>query len=334
MAHKRIKVAVTGACGQIGYALLFRIASGQMFGPTTEIELQLIELESSLGMLQGVAMELEDCAFPLLQNIVCTSQLEVGMKDANWVILVGAVPRKQGMERSDLLKINGSIFRPQGHAIQSYASQDVRVFVVGNPCNTNCLITMQNAPEIPKDRFFAMTMLDELRAKFQLAKKAGVNVSDVSRLAIFGNHSATQFPDFDNAEIQGRPVRNVISDHAWLDGHFVRMVQQRGAEVIQVKGGSSAGSAAHAIIQSVYALTHNTAEGDFFSVAKCSEGEYGITPGLIFSFPCRTQGREVTVATGYRHSPNGLHKITLTHEELLAERDLCSRLGLLTGNPL
>src|SRR5690606_13643674 len=236
MAKKRVKVAVTGAAGQIGYALLFRIASGQMFGPETEVELQLLELEQALPALKGVAMELEDCAFPLLKNMVLTSDLNTAFKDANWVICVGSVPRKEGMERSDLLKINGGIFTAQGKAIEASAASDVKVFVVGNPCNTNALIAMNAAKGIPSDRFFAMTTLDENRPKAQLALKAGTDVSAVKNLTIWGNHSATQYPDFFHATISGKPVTDVISDHEWLKGDFIKTVQQRGAAIIKARG--------------------------------------------------------------------------------------------------
>lgn len=222
---KRVKVAVTGAAGQIGYALLFRIASGAMFGKDTEVELQLLELEAALPTLQGVVMELQDCAFPLLKKIVATSDVNVAMKDVNWAVLVGSVPRKAGMERSDLLKINGGIFKVQGKAINDHAAKDVRVFVVGNPCNTNCLIAMHHAPNVPKDRFYAMTMLDENRARWQLAAKAGVDVSDIRCMNIWGNHSSTQYPDFYLAKIKGKPATDVITDTNWLQTTFIETVQ-------------------------------------------------------------------------------------------------------------
>ncbi len=329
MSKQRVKVAVTGAAGQIGYALLFRIASGQMFGPETEIELQLLELEPALGALNGVAMELDDCAFPLLKNIVCTSDLNVAMRDANWSILVGAVPRKQGMERSDLLKINGTIFTPQGKAINDNAADDVRVFVVGNPCNTNCLIAMNNAPDVPNDRFFAMTMLDELRARTQLAQKAGVDVTAVSQMTIWGNHSATQYPDFYNAKINAEPVVNVIDDAAWLSGEFVATVQQRGAAIIKARGASSAASAANAIVSGVYNITHDTANGESFSMAKCSQGEYGVDEGLIFSFPCRTAGGQLKVVEGIGHNEFGKDKFNATLDELRLEHKTVQELGLI-----
>ena len=238
-----IKVAITGAAGQIGYALLFRIASGQMFGSDTPVELSLLELEQALPALNGVAMELDDCAFPLLKKVNITSDVNQAMKAVNWAVLVGSMPRKAGMERSDLLKINGKIFTEQGQAINAHAADDVRVFVVGNPCNTNCLVAMNNAKDVPRDRFYAMTMLDELRARTQLAKKAGLPVNAVSQLTIWGNHSSTQYPDFYHAYLEGRPVTEVITDHAWLEKEFIQTVQQRGAAVIQARGASSAASA-------------------------------------------------------------------------------------------
>ena len=238
-----VRVAVTGAAGQIGYALLFRLASGEVFGPETAVHLQLLELTQALPALDGVKMELEDCAFPNLASVTCTDQLEVAFKDADWALLVGSVPRKAGMERKDLLTINGGIFTSQGRAIAANAADDVRVLVVGNPCNTNCLIAAANAPEVPRDRWFAMTMLDENRGRSSLAQRAGVAVSEVRDLAIWGNHSSTQFPDADHAAIGGRAAPEVIADEAWLRGEFISGVQQRGAEIIKARGQSSAASA-------------------------------------------------------------------------------------------
>lgn len=326
---KRVKIAITGAAGQIGYALLFRIASGQMLGPDTEVELQLLELEPALPSLRGVAMELEDCAFPLLKNIVCTSDINVAMKDVNWAILVGAVPRKEGMERSDLLKINGKIFSVQGRAINDHAADDVRVFVVGNPCNTNCLITMNNAPDVPNDRFYAMTTLDELRARYQLAKKAGVDVTEVTQMTIWGNHSSTQYPDFYHAKIHGKPATDIITDINWLQHDFISIVQNRGAEVIKVRGASSAASAANAALTGVYNLAHDTVQGETYSMARCSQGEYGVDEGLIFSFPCRTEGGKLKVITGITQNDFGKEKIRLTLDELRKERDAVQELELI-----
>ena len=329
MTKKRVKVAITGAAGQIGYALVFRIASGQMFGPETEVELQLLELEPALPSLRGVAMELDDCAFPLLKNIVCTDKLDVAMKDANWAILVGAVPRKDGMERADLLKINGGIFTGQGKAINDNAAPDCKVFVVGNPCNTNCLIAMHSAPGISKDRFFAMTALDELRAKTQLAQKAGVDVTSISNMTIWGNHSATQYPDFYNAKIEGKPAHEVIKDEEWLRGEFITTVQKRGAAIIKARGASSAASAANAIVQGVYNLTHDTPEGETYSMCIASSGQYGVEEGVIFSFPCRTENGALKVIEGVEHNDFGKEKFEMTHNELKKERDTVKEMGLI-----
>ncbi|HET6407596.1 MAG TPA: malate dehydrogenase, partial [Chthoniobacteraceae bacterium] len=292
-----IKVAVTGAAGQIGYSLLFRIASGSMFGPDQPVELNLIEIPQALGALEGVVMELDDCAFPLLKKITPTADLDEGFRGVNWSLLVGSVPRKQGMERKDLLGINGKIFVGQGQAIERNAAGDVRVLVVGNPCNTNCLIAMNNAKSIPQDRWFAMTRLDENRAKSQIAKKAGVDVTSISNLAIWGNHSSTMYPDFYNARIDGRPATEVIPDLGWFQGEFISTVQQRGAAIIKARGSSSAASAANAVVDTVRSLTTPTKEGDFYSVAVCSKGDYDVEPGLITSFPIRTTENGWEIAT-------------------------------------
>ena len=329
MANNRVKVAITGAAGQIGYALVFRIASGQMFGPNTEVELQLLELEPALAALEGVAMELQDCAFPLLKNIMCTSDVNQAMRGANYVLMVGAVPRKQGMERADLLEINGGIFTVQGKAINDNAADDVRSLVIGNPCNTNCLIAMNNAPDVANDRFFAMTMLDELRARTQLAQRAQVDVTAVSNMNIWGNHSATQYPDFYNAKINGTAVPEVITDVAWLQGDFVSTVQQRGAAIIKARGASSAASAANAIVASIYNLVHDTDAGESFSIAKCSQGEYDVDAGLIFSYPCQTVNGELQVVSGLEHREFGQQKFAATLAELRQERDTVAELGLI-----
>src|SRR5947207_1825528 len=267
-----IKVTVTGAAGQIGYSLVFRIASGAMFGPQQPVALSLIEIPNALGALEGVVMELHDCAFPLLKSITPTGDLDEGFRDINWALLVGSVPRKAGMERKELLGINGKIFVGQGQAIQKNAAADVRVLVVGNPCNTNCLIAMNNAKEIPRDRWFAMTRLDENRARVQLAHKAGVGIASVTNMTIWGNHSSTQYPDFYNARIEGCPANKVIGDEKWLKEDFIATVQQRGAAVIKARGLSSAGSAANAIVDTVSSLTHDTPGLDWQSVCVCSDG--------------------------------------------------------------
>jgi len=326
---KRIKVAVTGPAGQIGYALLFRIASGQVFGPDVEIELQLLEITPALPALRGVVMELEDCAFPLLRNIVVTDDANVAMKDINWAILVGSAPRKAGMERADLLKVNGGIFTGQGKAINDNAASDVRVFVVGNPCNTNCLIAMNNAPDVPNDRFYAMTMLDQNRAKAQLAIKAGVPVADVNCMAIWGNHSSTQYPDFYHAKIGGKLVPEVITDEKWLTEAFIPVVQKRGAAIIEARGASSAASAANAAIDSVKALSFDTQEDDFYSMCRHSNGEYGVDEGLIFSFPCRTEAGKNVIVNGLEHNAFAQEKMQATLDELRSERDTVKQLGLI-----
>src|SRR5437899_383295 len=253
-ARQPVQVAVTGAAGQIGYALVFRIASGQLLGPDQPIVLRMLEIEPAMKSLEGVAMELDDCAFPLLAGMVLTSKAKEAFDGANWALLVGSVPRKAGMERGDLLSVNGGIFGPQGKAIAKSAASDVRVLVVGNPCNTNCYIARLNAPDVPAERWFAMTRLDENRARIQLAKKAKAPVAAISNVAIWGNHSATQYPDAANARIAGLPVFEVISDHGWLKGKFIETVQKRGAAVIEARGASSAGSAASAVIDSVQSI--------------------------------------------------------------------------------
>lgn len=328
MSSKRVKVAVTGAAGQIGYALLFRIASGQMFGPETEVELQLLELEPALPALEGVKMELDDCAFPLLKNIVCTTDVNTAMQGVNWAVLVGSVPRKAGMERSDLLNINGGIFKTQGKAINDNAAKDVRVIVVGNPCNTNALTAMNNCPDIANDRFFALTMLDEKRAKTQLAQKAGMDVTEVTNLTIWGNHSATQYPDFYNTKIGGKPANEVITDQEWLKGEFISTVQKRGAAIIKARGSSSAASAANATVAAVYNLTHDTPQGETFSMCLCSNGQYGVDEGLIFSFPCRVEGGQVKIIEGISHNDFGTDKFNATLEELKSERNAVKEMGL------
>jgi malate dehydrogenase len=329
---KRVRVAVTGAAGQIGYALIFRMASGQMFGPEIELEFRLLELDAALGALGGVVMELEDSAFPLLKDVWYGSDVNDAMTGVNWAVLVGAVPRKAGMERSDLLRVNGQIFTEQGRAIDANAADDVRVFVVGNPANTNCLIAMNNAPRIPNDRFFAMTTLDELRARAQLARKAGVDVSEIAQMTIWGNHSTTQFPDFSHAKVGERAAHEAIADRKWLENDFITMVQNRGAEVIKTRGASSAASAANAAIVGVYNLTHDTPPGEQYSVGRCSHGEYGVDPGLIFSFPSRTENGVSRIVEGIEHGEFGRGKLGATLEELRKEREAVKELGLISAN--
>ncbi len=318
---KTVKVAVTGAAGQIGYSLLFRIASGQMFGSDTPVEIQMLELEAALPAAKGVIMELEDCAFPLLQKVSVSPDLDTAFKDINWALLVGSVPRKAGMERSDLLKINGGIFVNQGKALEKNAAPDLRVLVVGNPCNTNCLIAMNNAKGVPTDRWFAMTKLDENRAKSQLAIKSGTLVKDVTNLAIWGNHSSTQYPDFYNSKIGGKVATDVIKDHDWLKGDFIKNVQQRGAEIIKARGASSAASAANAVVDTVHNIVTPTPAGDWFSVAVTSDGSYGADKGLIFGYPVKSDGTKVEIIKGLELNDFAKEKFNITHDELKSERD-------------
>ena len=323
---KAIRVAVTGAAGQIGYSILPRIASGQVFGPDQPVRLQLIEIEPGMPALQGVAMELQDGAFPLLEGIETTSELDRGFDGVSWALLIGSVPRKAGMERKELLGINGKIFVGQGRAIEKNAASDVRILVVGNPCNTNCLIAMNNAPAVPRDRWFAMMRLDENRAKAQLAQKAGVPWREVTNMAIWGNHSNTQFPDFFNARIGGRLAPEVIPDHAWLEGEFIKTVQERGAAIIKARGLSSAFSAAHAAIETVRSLTTNTPEGDWHSVALCSDGSYGIETGLICGLPVSSKDQKASVVQGIPHNAFARERIDKSVNELKEERAMVADL--------
>ena len=321
-----IKVAVTGAAGQIGYSLLFRIASGSMFGPDQPVHLSLIEIPPALGALEGVVMELHDCAFPLLKGITPTADLAEGFRDVNWALLVGSVPRKAGMERKELLGINGKIFIGQGQAIEKNAASNVRVLVVGNPCNTNCLIAMNNAKSVPNDRWFAMTRLDENRAKAQLAQKAGVDVTAVTNMTIWGNHSSTQYPDFYNAKISGKNADQVINDETWLKETFIPTVQQRGAAIIKARGSSSAASAANAIVDTVRSLTSKGSPDDWFSVAVCSDGSYSVEKDVISSFPIRTSGDKYEIVQGVPVNDFSREKIDASVKELMEEKSLVSDL--------
>jgi malate dehydrogenase len=318
-----IRVAITGAAGQIGYSLLFRIASGEVFGPNQPVILHLVEVPPAMGALDGIHMELDDCAFPTLAGVVKASSdnLDAAFKDVNFVLCVGSIPRKQGMERGDLIKINGPIFTSTGRAIAASAASDVRVVVIGNPCNTNCLIAMNNAPGVPKDRWYALTMLDQNRAVSQLAIKAGRPVASVTNLAIWGNHSATQFPDFFHAKIDGKPATEVITDHAWLHGEFISTVQQRGAAVIKARGASSAASAANAILDNVKGIIRPTPAGTCYSAAVCSDGSYGIDEGLICGFPLTSDGKTWKILQGWENNAFAKEKIGVTVQELRTERD-------------
>jgi malate dehydrogenase len=325
-ARVPVRVAVTGGAGQIGYSLLFRIAAGDLLGPNQPIILQLLEVEPAMKALEGVAMELDDCAFPLLHDTVLTSKPEKAFDGASWVLLVGALPRKAGMERSDLLNANAGIFGPQGKAIATSAAGDVRILVVGNPCNTNCLIARSNAPDIVPERWFAMMRLDENRGKTLLARKAGVPVQVVTNLGVWGNHSTTQYPDAHNAKIAGLPAFDVISDHGWLKGKFIETVQKRGAAVIEARGLSSAASAANAVIDSVNSIWNPTPWGDWHSLAVMSRGEYGIPEGLQFGFPVKSDGRSWEVVTGLDLDGDAKDRIKKTTDELLQERELVKAL--------
>lgn len=320
---KPVRVAVTGAAGQIGYSLLFRIASGELFGPDTPVHLNLVELPAAIKGAEGTALELEDCAFPTLAGIDICDNPEKGFDGINWALLVGSKPRGPGMERNDLLKDNGAIFTKQGRALAKAAS-DVRICVVGNPCNTNALIAQHNCREVPAQRFSAMTMLDENRAKAQLALKAGVNVGAIKNLAIWGNHSSTMVPDFDNATIGGKPVTQVITDRKWLENDFFTTVQKRGAAIIEARGKSSAASAASAAIDHVKMFLTKTPAGEYFSAAIPSDGKhYDIPAGLIFSFPLRSNGDgSYEIVKGVNLSPFAREKIGITTKELLAEREV------------
>lgn len=326
---KPIRVAVTGAAGQIGYALVFRIASGAMFGPDQPVILQMIEVpfDKPMQALGGVAMELADCAFPLLHGLLVTSDPAEGFKDANWACLVGSKPRGPGMERGDLIKENGPIFTGQGRAINDHAASDVRIAVVGNPCNTNCLIAMHSAPDVPNERFTAMTRLDQNRAQAQLAERASVLTSEVKNVLIWGNHSSTQVPDYLHATIGGKPVSDVIQDASWLQGAFIETVQKRGAAIINARGASSAASAANALVDHVRDLYVATPKGEWNSVCVPSDGSYGVPEGLISSFPVRSDGKgSYEIVQGLELDDFLAPRIKASADELLGERELVSDL--------
>ena len=318
-----IRVAVTGGAGQIGYSLLYRLANGEAFGPDQPVILQILEIPQAQDALRGVVMELEDCAFPLLADIVPTDKAEVAFKYANWAVLVGGKPRGKGMERADVIKDNAPIFVEQGRAINDYAADDIRALIVANPCNTNALIAMNSAPDIPASRWFAMTRLDQNRARSQIAKKAGVPVTAVSHLAIWGNHSPTQFPDFEHALIDGKPALDVIPDRAWWEGDFLKKCQQRGKEIINARGKSSAASAANAIVNHLQALQGVTPSNDWTSAAIPSNGNpYGVPDGLVFSFPLHVTGPGTyEMITGLELSAYAKDRLRITTEELQDERD-------------
>jgi malate dehydrogenase len=322
-----LRVAVTGAGGQIGYALLFRIASGQAFGPDRPVALQLLEITPMLPALNGTLMELEDCAFPLLAGATATDKAEDAFEGADWVILVGGLPRKEGQTRADLIRANSPIFTGQGQALNATAGPDVRILTVANPCNTNCLIARSHAPRIPAERWFAMTRLDQNRASAFLAKKAGVAVRDVTGMTIWGNHSDTQYPDYKNARIQGRPATDVITDTAWFTETYIPMVAKRGAAVIKARGASSAASAANAIIDSLRALVSPTPQGDWFSAAVVSDGSYGIPVGLIYSYPLVSKGNAAwSIVSGLPIGDDARRRLDASAAELVSERDAVKEL--------
>ncbi len=323
-----IRIAVTGGAGQIAYSLLFRIGNGEVFGSKQPVILQILEIPPAMDALRGVVMELQDSAQTLLHDVIISDDPMVAFKDANWAILVGGMPRGPGMERSDLIAANGPIFVAQGRALNECAAEDIRVLVVANPCNSNCLVARANAPDIPADRWFAMTRLDENRAKFQLAQKAGVRVSDVSNLAIWGNHSVTQFPNFEHALIKGNATEAVINNRSWLEQDFMSTVQKRGAAIINARGKSSAASAANAALDTIRSLVSPTPAGDWFSAGIPSEGNpYGIDDGLIYSFPLRrSSDGAIEIIDGLELSDFAMRKVRATEAELLAEREAISDL--------
>jgi malate dehydrogenase len=325
-----VRVAVTGAAGQIGYALLFRIASGQMLGDDQPVILQLLEIPQAVGALEGVRMELEDCAFPLLAGVVCTDDANRAFDGADYGLLVGAMPRKEGMERADLLSANGAIFTAQGKAISDAAADDVKIVVVGNPANTNALIALNNAPDVDHRRFTAMTRLDHNRAIAQLAAKVGAKVSDVTRMTIWGNHSATQYPDVFHAEVAGKPAFEAAgSDQAWLEGEFIPTVQQRGAAIIKARGLSSAASAANAAIDHMRSWALGTPEGDWVSMAVPSDGSYGVPEGLVSGFPCTCANGEYQIVQGLELDDFSRARLDASVAELVSERDAVADLGLI-----
>ncbi len=324
------KVTVTGAAGQIGYALLFRIASGQLLGPDRSVELRLLEITPALGAAEGTAMELLDCAFPLLSGIEISDQPDDAFDGANVAFLVGARPRTKGMERGDLLEANGGIFAPQGKAINDNAADDVRVLVVGNPANTNALIAMSNAPDVPAERFTAMTRLDHNRAIAQLASKTGAAVAEIERMIIWGNHSATQYPDISHATIAGKPAAEVIDDQSWVEDEFIGRVQQRGAEVIEARGSSSAASAANAAIDHMHDWILGSAAGDYVSMAVPSDGSYGVEQGVISSFPVVCSGGGYKIVQGLDVGDFSRQRIDASVKELAEEREAVKQIGLLS----
>ena len=324
-----VRVAVTGAAGQIGYSLLFRIASGQMLGEDQPVILQLLDITPAMDALKGVAMELEDCAFPLLSGIVRTDDPSEAFGDISYALLVGARPRSKGMERKDLLEANGGIFKPQGKALSDNAASDVKILVVGNPANTNALIAMNNAPNIPNERFTAMTRLDHNRAMAQVAAKTGTTVSDITKMTIWGNHSATQYPDLFHAEVKGQNAAALVNDQAWLESDFIPTVQQRGAAIIEARGLSSAASAANAAIDHMRTWALGSAKGDWVSMAIPSDGSYGVAEGIISSFPVTCANGKYEIVQGLDVNDFSRGRIDASVAELVEERDGVKELGLI-----
>lgn len=322
-----IRVAVTGGAGQIGYSLLYRLVNGEAFGPDQPVILQLLEVPQALDALRGAIMELEDCAYPLLRGITATDDPDAAFKDANWALLVGGKPRGKGMERADVIRDNAPVFVAQGRAINDHAASDVRVLVVANPCNTNALIAHKSAPDVPADRWMAMTRLDENRARFQLAQKAAAPVEAVTRLGVWGNHSPTMFPNFEHTLVNGRPALEVVPDRAWFEGDFLKTIQQRGKAVIDLRGKSSAASAANAIINHLQAVRTPTPAGDWFSAAILSDGNpYGVPGGLVYSFPMRSDGARCQRVDGLELSDYARSRLEITTQELIEEREAVNEL--------
>jgi malate dehydrogenase len=324
-----VRIAVTGAAGQIGYSLLFRIASGAVFGPNTPVMLQLLEITPALGALEGVRMELDDCAFPLLAGVVCTDNAETAFGDADAAFLVGAMPRKDGMERGDLLSANGGIFKPQGQALGAAAKKDVKVLVVGNPANTNAVIAMNNAKGLDPSRFTAMTRLDHNRALTQLATKVGKSVTDIKKMTIWGNHSSTQYPDLFHCEVNGQNAAALVNDQAWIENDFIPTVAKRGAAIIKARGLSSAASAANAAIDHMNSWVLGTPEGDWVSMAIPSDGSYGVPEGIISSFPCVCKDGKYSIVQGLDIDDFSRARIDASAAELVEERDEVKKLGLI-----
>jgi malate dehydrogenase len=329
VSESPVRVAVTGAAGQIGYALLFRIASGHLLGPDVPVELRLLEIPQAVGAAEGTAMELDDCAFPLLAGIDISDDPNRAFDGANVALLVGARPRSKGMERGDLLEANGGIFRPQGEALNAHAASDIKILVVGNPANTNALIAASNAPDIPRERFTAMTRLDHNRAISQLANKLARPVSDITNMTIWGNHSATQYPDLFHAQVDGQNAAEAVDDQAWLEDQFIPTVAKRGAAIIEARGASSAASAANAAIDHVYDWVNGTPAGDWVSMAVPSDGSYGVEEGIISSFPCTTADGEWSIVQGLEIDDFSRSRIDASVQELVVERDAVMGLGLI-----